>query len=331
MKNRFLVLLSMALVLTAIVLDAPAATKEPPIHNTYYQIMSGAGKELERAPDRDTCVRRAQEIGRAAGETRTSGGNVVSCRAIDNFIFSYIPANEPPPVCGPVNGSPHDRACPNGHGTYSTTGTMGPPPACEVTWSTPKATDCLQPEPPVLPAPANLRTSAVSPTQLRIQWDRVTEAQSYELLSCRGATCTNLTRLSCLATNAYLHTLPTNATARYKVRASRATDCSNLGAVSENYVNGTTVSTTPTGAAALSWTPPTQNTDGTTLNNLAGYRIQYGRTCSTRDQVVQVPNAGATSHTVNGLASGEWCFAVRAYTSNGSESAESKTATKTVM
>jgi hypothetical protein len=30
------------------------------------------------------------------------------------------------------------------------------------------------------------------------------------------------------------------------------------------------------GRATLSWTAPTENTDGTTLANLAGYRIRYG-------------------------------------------------------
>ncbi len=78
-----------------------------------------------------------------------------------------------------------------------------------------------------------------------------------------------------------------------------------------------TVVQSSTGSATLSWTPPTQNTDGTSLTNLAGYRVVYGRTASSLDQTVQVANAGTSAYTITGLASGTWYFRVKAYTSSG--------------
>jgi hypothetical protein len=84
------------------------------------------------------------------------------------------------------------------------------------------------------------------------------------------------------------------------------------------------------GSASLSWTPPTQNTDGSSITNLAGFRIQYGTSASALTQTIQVANPGVASYVVSGLSSGTWYFAVRAYSSSGAESANSNVATKTV-
>jgi hypothetical protein len=84
------------------------------------------------------------------------------------------------------------------------------------------------------------------------------------------------------------------------------------------------------GSATLSWTPPTSNTNGTTLTNLAGYRIYYGTSSSSLSRSIQVANAGVTRYVVPDLSAGTWYFAVRAYNSTGVESGNSNTATKTV-
>lgn len=81
-----------------------------------------------------------------------------------------------------------------------------------------------------------------------------------------------------------------------------------------------TVSQSANGTAALSWTPPTQNTNGTALTNLAGYRVVYGRSSSNLDQIVQITNTSVSTHTVTGLASGRWYFAVKAYNTSSLES-----------
>lgn len=85
------------------------------------------------------------------------------------------------------------------------------------------------------------------------------------------------------------------------------------------------------GSASLSWTPRTTNVDGTALTNLAGYRISYGTSATALTQTVQVANPGATGYVISGLAPGSYYFAVRAYTSNGTESALSNVLSKTVQ
>jgi hypothetical protein len=88
---------------------------------------------------------------------------------------------------------------------------------------------------------------------------------------------------------------------------------------------------TSIGSAAISWTPPTQNTDGSALTNLAGYRIQYGPSATMLTQSVQIANAGLTAYVIENLSPGTYYFAVRAYTTSGSESANSNVATKIVQ
>jgi hypothetical protein len=84
-------------------------------------------------------------------------------------------------------------------------------------------------------------------------------------------------------------------------------------------------------SASLSWTPPTQNTDGSALTNLAGYRIAYGTSSTALTQTIQIANPGLSSYTVNNLAPGTYYFAVRAYSSAGSESVSSNIASKVVQ
>jgi hypothetical protein len=87
---------------------------------------------------------------------------------------------------------------------------------------------------------------------------------------------------------------------------------------------------TTTGSATLNWTPPTRNTDGSTLTNLAGYRISYGRSAGSLSTTIQISNPGIASYVVENLSSGTWYFAVKSYTSGGSESPLSNVASKTI-
>jgi len=87
-----------------------------------------------------------------------------------------------------------------------------------------------------------------------------------------------------------------------------------------------------TGSATLSWQPPTQNTDGSTLANLDGYKIYYGTSAGTLNQVVDVGNAGLTTYVVQNLTSGTtYYFALKAYTTDNAESDMSNVASKKVM
>ena len=86
-----------------------------------------------------------------------------------------------------------------------------------------------------------------------------------------------------------------------------------------------------TGSVTLSWAPPTQNTDGSPLNNLAGYRVYWGTSPSNLSNSVTVPNAGLATYVVGQLTPAQWHFAVTAYTTAGSESGFSNVASKTIQ
>jgi hypothetical protein len=90
------------------------------------------------------------------------------------------------------------------------------------------------------------------------------------------------------------------------------------------------VSGVGTGSAALSWMPPTRNTDGSTLTNLAGYKIYYGTSSGALNKTIQISNAGISSYVVENLSPATYYFAVKAYTTAGVESALSNTASKAV-
>jgi hypothetical protein len=92
-----------------------------------------------------------------------------------------------------------------------------------------------------------------------------------------------------------------------------------------------TVADVSVGAATLSWIPPTTNTDGSTLTNLAGFRIYYGASSSQMSQTIEVANASVNAYVVSNLAPGTYYFTVRAYTASGAESDNSNVSTKTVQ
>jgi len=91
-----------------------------------------------------------------------------------------------------------------------------------------------------------------------------------------------------------------------------------------------TVRDSQIGAVELTWEPPTTNTDGSALTNLAGYRIVYGASPTQLTQTIQVASAGMSSYVVENLAPGTYYFALRAYTTKGAESADSNVVTKVV-
>ncbi len=80
----------------------------------------------------------------------------------------------------------------------------------------------------------------------------------------------------------------------------------------------------------MAWVPPTQNSDGSPITNLAGYKIRYGTTSSEYTQTIALGNAGLTRYVVDNLASGTYYFAITAYNSLGTESALSAEIASTV-
>ena len=86
-----------------------------------------------------------------------------------------------------------------------------------------------------------------------------------------------------------------------------------------------------TGSATLSWTPPTQNTDGSALMNLAGYKIYWGQSQGSYANSVTVTNPGLSSYVVDQLTPATWYFVATAINSQGVESAFSNAASKIVQ
>jgi hypothetical protein len=88
--------------------------------------------------------------------------------------------------------------------------------------------------------------------------------------------------------------------------------------------------TTSTGSATVHWADPTQNTNGTTLMNLAGVHLHYGTSTSALTHEITVASATQTSYTISGLTSGTWYFGATAYNSSGVESAMSDIGSKAI-
>jgi hypothetical protein len=93
------------------------------------------------------------------------------------------------------------------------------------------------------------------------------------------------------------------------------------------------VATTPppaTGSATLAWLPPTTRSDGSVLQNLAGYRIRTGNASGNYPNTIEVTNPGLTSYVVENLAKGTWYFVVSAFDAAGVESVQSSPVSKTI-
>ncbi len=90
------------------------------------------------------------------------------------------------------------------------------------------------------------------------------------------------------------------------------------------------VTETASGSATLSWTPPTENTNGSALTNLAGYWINYGTSAGSLSEKVQIDNPGIVTYVLSNLSPGTWYFSITAYTASNVQSAPSAVASYTV-
>jgi hypothetical protein len=84
-------------------------------------------------------------------------------------------------------------------------------------------------------------------------------------------------------------------------------------------------------SATLSWTAPTQNEDGSALEDLAGYKIYWGTTPGVYPNSVTIDTIGTTTYVVENLSPGTYEFVATAYNTSGIESRYSNTATKVLQ
>lgn len=78
--------------------------------------------------------------------------------------------------------------------------------------------------------------------------------------------------------------------------------------------------TATVGSVSLQWVAPQENTDGSALQDLAGYTVVYGTSADTLDQSIRIDNPSIDRYVVEQLPAGTYYFAVRAHNADGAES-----------
>lgn len=90
------------------------------------------------------------------------------------------------------------------------------------------------------------------------------------------------------------------------------------------------VNLTATGSITMTWTPPTTNTDGTQLTNLASYKFYYGTSDRTYTESVQVNNPGVSRYVIENLLPDMYYIVATTINTDGIESDFSNQATAVV-
>jgi hypothetical protein len=100
--------------------------------------------------------------------------------------------------------------------------------------------------------------------------------------------------------------------------------------VSDPFIITVTSANAGGGVASLQWSQPVSKVDGSPLDDLAGYRIAYGRTAEDLDHSIFISDPSQTRYEFATLASGTWYFAIIAVNANGLEGPPTPTAQKSI-
>jgi len=92
-----------------------------------------------------------------------------------------------------------------------------------------------------------------------------------------------------------------------------------------------TVSQTAEGVVTLSWLAPTENSDGSPLMDLAGYKIYYRKNSGPYKEAVRIDNPSVTTFVVEQLSPATYFFAATAFNLPGVESSFSSEVARTVL
>ena len=92
-----------------------------------------------------------------------------------------------------------------------------------------------------------------------------------------------------------------------------------------------TVNQVGIGSTTLSWTPPTQNSDGSPLTDLAGYKIYYGNESGNYHTSIHIDNPGIAIYVVENLTPNIYYFVLTAINSSGVERQFSNEVSKLVL
>ena len=80
----------------------------------------------------------------------------------------------------------------------------------------------------------------------------------------------------------------------------------------------------------LSWSAPTENTNGSALTNLTGYIIYYGTSASAMTQTIDINTVGMLTYVVDNLSAGSWYFQIVAVNAAGVQSSPSATVSASI-
>ena len=101
---------------------------------------------------------------------------------------------------------------------------------------------------------------------------------------------------------------------------SGSTGTSGSGSSGSGSSSGSSSGTASAKTVTLNWQAPTANNNGSTLTNLAGFKIHYGTASKDYSQVVALNNPSLSRYVVESLSKGTYYFAISAYNSQGVES-----------
>ena len=85
------------------------------------------------------------------------------------------------------------------------------------------------------------------------------------------------------------------------------------------------------GSATLSWSAPTQNTDGSAITNLGGYVIYHGASPTALTSSVRISNPGISSYVLDNIPVGAHYFALAAFNASGVEGTRTAVGSKNIL
>jgi hypothetical protein len=102
-------------------------------------------------------------------------------------------------------------------------------------------------------------------------------------------------------------------------------------ATSSGSATSSRLPTASKGNATVSWSAPSENTNGSALTDLGGFTIYYGTAPTELTNTVALTNPGLLTYVLTELPAGTtYYFAVTAVTTAGVESAPSQTVSSTI-
>lgn len=104
------------------------------------------------------------------------------------------------------------------------------------------------------------------------------------------------------------------------ISASDGNNTSDLGPFSIEVVQ------MATGSLTLAWLPPTNNVDGSPLNDLAGYRLKWGTQSGDHPNVIEIDEPEISRFVIENLVPGEYFILLSAIDTSNNESTASNEA-----